>query len=55
MNQINQNQQQKTFQETKWLTPNFENIPNELKSQPWGGLESRAETRSRWRANRKME
>lgn len=35
MYQTEQNQQQKTFQEPNWLTPKFENIPDELKSQPW--------------------
>ena len=34
MYQINQKQKQ-TCNEPDWLIPNFENIPDELKSQPW--------------------
>lgn len=33
---MNQNQQKQTFQEPNWLTPNLENIPDELMTQPWG-------------------
>lgn len=33
---MNQNQPKQTFQEPNWLTPNLENIPNELMTQPWG-------------------
>jgi len=35
MYQTNPNQEQQTCQEPNWLTPKFENIPDELKSQPW--------------------
>ncbi len=36
MKQTNQNRQQQPLQKPDWLTPNFENIPDELKAQPWG-------------------
>lgn len=35
MNQNNQNRQQQNLNEPNWITPNFENIPDELKGQPW--------------------